>query len=142
MPAETCERCHRPKAATYEAWIADRQTCFRHSQYALSYECEAVRDAWQVAEIARLTAALAEATKPRWVRNPHTGNAQCWHLMVGKFVVGVTHSTCGGGIAWRVDGLLIRDADGELTMPNGIESSVSRAKSAAEKACGVEGKDA
>ncbi len=73
----TCDRCHRPKAASKEAfdalleWGGDE--CLVNSAFGVSgpneaADCAAARDAWQVAEIARLRAtieAVREACKAR-----------------------------------------------------------------------------
>lgn len=63
---DTCDRCHRPRAATYDDWCDECDSLgAREVTPSCGYGdyrddfCTAARDAWQTAEIARLTAELA-----------------------------------------------------------------------------------
>lgn len=71
---DTCDRCHRPRAATYDDWCDECDSLgAREVTPSCGYGdyrddfCTAARDAWQTAEIARLTAELAsERQRSGW----------------------------------------------------------------------------
>ncbi len=136
----TCDRCHRPVATTLNeaqqmaaGYCAVELLAGQPWGDVAADRCAAARDAWHVAEIARLTARVAEleaqVAANRW------GRCACgcgvWTLTEpgGLLWRGVVEGTedgyryCGGGVGcveWR-----------------GVCATEAEAKAAAEKACGV-----
>lgn len=80
---DTCNRCHRPMAADESEWTndlsalcVDIKEVFWMNQDTAKQYCDAARDRWLVAEIARLTAELeAEREAHCWDYSPAMAQA-------------------------------------------------------------------
>lgn len=136
--AETCERCHRPTFAfdSFEAFARDDYDSFEAWKIARdakqlagtcagsAADCAEATIAWQQAEIDRLTAALGQAVKLRWV---HVANFAILLRTPDERAIAAVRRR-SGELEWCVGYSDDWECAGDL----------ATAKLAAEQACGVE----
>lgn len=161
MASDTCDRCHRPNASSRTVWMRDHTHMREHTTCALSVrfaktddgaflscdhirlfakDCDNARDRWHTArvaeleaQVAALTAELANARKPRWVdwQAEYPRSAGIWRLQApfalpGRELAAVELVETDGSWDW-------------YSVPsNSYHATVAEAMAAAEKACGVE----